>query len=70
MNGFNLLQTAGNSWKSLNIGTKEQGFPNSVKGWGITRSVGGIRNFAGRIFLSCGGNLRRSDFVHSNLFQS
>ena len=30
----------------------------------------GIGNFAGGIFLSSGGNLRRSDFEHLNLFQS
>ena len=31
---------------------------------------GGIRNFAGGIFLPGEGNLRRSDFDNSNLFQS
>ena len=31
---------------------------------------GGIRNFAGEIFLPGEGNLRRSDFDNSNLFQS
>ena len=30
----------------------------------------GIGNFAGEIFLLSGGNLKRSDFEHSNLFQS
>ena len=30
----------------------------------------GIGNFAGGIFLSSGGNLRRSDFEDLNLFQS
>ena len=32
--------------------------------------VGGMRNSAGKIFLSGGGNLTRSDFEHSKLFQS
>ena len=54
----------------------EQGFPNSrgaggdgavnstsVEGW---REIG---NFAGEINLYSGGNLRRSDSDHSNLFQ-
>ena len=31
---------------------------------------GGIRNYTGAIFLWGGGNLRRSDFYDSNLFQS
>ena len=30
----------------------------------------GIGNFAGGVFLSSGGNLRRSDFEHLNLFES
>ena len=30
----------------------------------------GVRSFAGGIFLSGGGNLRRSDFDHSDHFQS
>ena len=46
-----------------------QDFPNSAKKWeGMPRLGGGIRNFAGgRIFLLGGGNLRGSDFDHSNL---
>ena len=31
---------------------------------------GEMRNFAGEIFLLDGGNLKRSDFDDSNLFQS
>ena len=40
-----------------------KGFPNSVKGWGRSSPSGGT-------FLSGGGNLKQSDFEHSNLFQS
>ena len=32
--------------------------------------VGGMETFAGSIFLLGGGDLWRSDFDHSNLFQS
>ena len=32
--------------------------------------VGGMENSAGKILLSGGGNLTRSDFDHSKLFQS
>ena len=46
------------------------GFSYSVKVKGDFPPVRGIRNSAGRIFLSGGGNLTRSDFDHSNLFQS
>ena len=41
-----------------------------VSGGGIP-PVGGIRNFiGGKMFLLGEGNLRRSDFDDSNLFQS
>ena len=40
-----------------------QGFPNSGKRWGNQKFWWGI-------FLPGGGNLRKSNFDHSNLFQS
>ena len=43
---------------------KQQGFPNSGKRWG------GIRNFTCGDFFTGEGNLRKSDFDNSNLFQS
>ena len=41
-----------------------RGFPNSGKGWGDQKF------YWGGIFLLDEGNLRRSDFDNSNLFQS
>ena len=54
------------------ISTPTQGFPSSVKGWGVNHPMWGkLENFAGGwIFLLGGGKLRRSDFDYSNLFQS
>ena len=39
-------------------------------GGGENSPGGGMGKFAGEIVLSGGGNLRRSDFDNSNLFQS
>ena len=51
--------------------TSGQGFPNSAKGWGkIPPSEGELEILLGEIFLPGDGNLRRSDFDNSNLFQS
>ena len=48
-----------------------QGFPkNGKERGGSSPQWGKVRNFAGGIFLLGGGNLQRSDFDHSNLFQS
>ena len=49
-----------------------QGFLNSVKGLGESEILlgGGGGGGGGGIFLLVGGNPRRSDFDHSNLFQS
>ena len=48
-----------------------QGFSNNIKAWQeIHPSERGMGNFAGKGFFLGGGNLRRSDFDHSNLFQS
>ena len=52
---------------------ENQGFPNSVKGWGnfSTSGRGAMGNFAGEWnFLPGGGNLRKSAFDHLNLSQS
>ena len=48
-----------------------QGFPNSGKGVGV--GVGNLKFYwvgGGEIFLLAEGNLMRSDFDDSNLFQS
>ena len=51
--------------------TSGQGFSNSAKGWGkIPPSEGELEILLGEIFLPGDGNLRRSDFDNSNLFQS
>ena len=55
-----------------------QGFSNNIKEWvgGGGKfllqwaGLGDRKFFLGGTFLSGGGNLRRSDFDHSNLFQS
>ena len=48
-----------------------QSFPNSGKGWGgEPPPVVGIGNFTGWGGVLGEGNLRRSDFHDSNLFQS
>ena len=45
----------------------QQGFPKSGKGWWGGE---GSEILLGEIFLPAEGNLRRSDFDNSNLFQS
>lgn len=48
-----------------------QGFPNTIKRWGRMPLMGeGMGNYDRGIFLFLGGNLRRSNSGHSNLFQS
>ena len=46
----------------------DQGFPNSAKEWADSLLWGEMRNFARGGDLSGGGNLRKSDFDHSNFF--
>ena len=46
------------------------GFQNCSKGWGEGKFWGEMEIFLGEIFLPDGGNLRRSDYDNSNLFQS
>ena len=57
-----------------NLQTHPQGFSKKQykAGWVCvnTPQSGGIRNFAGGKFFLGGGNLRRSDFDNSNIFQS
>ena len=47
--------------------SREQGFPNSVMGWGVYPAEGESEISLGGIFLQGGGNMRRSEFDHSNL---
>ena len=48
---------------------KDQYFLNRFKDSRKFPQWGRMGNFAGGIFLSGGGNLRRSDFDHLNLFK-
>ena len=50
--------------KVSHLESLDQRFPNSVKRWGNGKFCWG------GCFLSGDGNLRRSDFDHSNFFQS
>ena len=46
-----------------------QGFPNSIKGWGMSSPVGEMENFVA-VFLLGVGNLRRSEFNDFYIFKS
>ena len=50
-------------WLFANIHNRLQSFPNSVKRWGESEIL------LGNIFLSSDGDLRRSEFDQSNLFE-
>ena len=47
-----------------------EGYPNCGKGWGEGKFWEEMEIFLGEIFLPDGGNLSRSDYDNSNLFQS